>query len=786
MEVWDASNCLVTFFNKSSACPIEANVPIEAEGIIPVSPTDVAGIPDIALSIPDFEGEAVLRIFSNSTQSEIACFAAQITNGNSFSHPVAVGSVLGIVTLIAALSSFATAVYGDNISIIRKHYGHSVSVLVVFAVWHHIFYSGALSVNWPSVLIAFWSNYAWAAGMIYSEHMQNAVNDFIGLNKGNTSQVGAARTGVGGMDSGRGYDIKRIDKRHGFSKAFVHTNWKDQPEENIYGRHLKSILAKREFIDANKGFAYYGQPVKPGLPLPGSHSGFAGVLAHEHIPASNAFMTSFLWFLVLIVGVATSVFAIKLILEGLLLSKLLKHDCMSLFRRHYLGYTVVIVLRAFFVSFFTMVFLAMFQFSYLASPGPIAVACVVFLIMLIGLGGLVGYACFYKLKDGDYLSAPDRLNIRETKAFRLIPWYEFIRESKSSQSKDKPFVCSIRWWRTWKAQEEKSIHEDGNYTRKFGWLASRFRRTRWWFFAVWLVYEFVRACFLAGASVQPTIQVFGLVAVEVVAFGGMVYLRPFEGQRLNAIAVYLLGFSKVAITALSAAFDTRFNLPRIPATVIGVVIIAIQGLLTVATIIIVIAGAVTSYISVMRNCEEMRPRGWNPIRRKYFEHVDFRLLDIPRPSVVSSEPTLKVPREPYFDVRAVRRIAKIEDEDEDFIKEIQNDASTTRLFCSNENLDGMTEPLTQRSRAASVQSRHSYSSLPRGARVHRANWSSRDFGEGYAAGHDRALSNSMPCTPGGPGFLSNRSLLRLNTQLDSPENLERPALFTHSQRQSVL
>jgi hypothetical protein len=45
--------------------------------------------------------------------------------------------------------------------------------------------------NWPSVLVGFWSNYAWAGGMIYTEPMQNMINGFIGSNKGNTSQVGA-------------------------------------------------------------------------------------------------------------------------------------------------------------------------------------------------------------------------------------------------------------------------------------------------------------------------------------------------------------------------------------------------------------------------------------------------------------------------------------------------------------------------------------------------------------------------------------------------------------------
>ena len=170
-----------------SACPVMSKTPIDASGIIPISQNDVAGIPSIALSIPDFEGQAILRIFSNSTQSQIGCYSGVVTNGSSFSQPAWISSILGGLTIIAIVASFATAIYGENVPEMRKHYAHSFSVLIVFAVWQHIFFSGALSLNWPSVLVAFWSNYAWAGGIIYTEAMQNTINNFIGSNKGNLS-----------------------------------------------------------------------------------------------------------------------------------------------------------------------------------------------------------------------------------------------------------------------------------------------------------------------------------------------------------------------------------------------------------------------------------------------------------------------------------------------------------------------------------------------------------------------------------------------------------------------
>src|SRR6266498_2531203 len=110
---------------------MNSSVPIEASGIIPVAQSDVAGIPDIALSIPDFEGQAILRIFANSTESQIGCYSAVVTNGATFSHPTAIGTVLGLFTVVAMLTSIIVAIYGDHADTTRKHYAHSLSILVV-------------------------------------------------------------------------------------------------------------------------------------------------------------------------------------------------------------------------------------------------------------------------------------------------------------------------------------------------------------------------------------------------------------------------------------------------------------------------------------------------------------------------------------------------------------------------------------------------------------------------------------------------------------------------------
>lgn len=172
------------YLNLYSLCPLNASVPITGWAVIPVGPAQIGGIPPMAFSIPDFEGTARLRIFANSSETEIGCFQAGMRNGNTFSHPEIVAPVLGSFALAAIIASFVTAAYGVSVvhsksSIlaisqrererfsltlcpvkrrikltfltVRMHYAHSLSVLVLFETFQSIFFTGALTVNWYAV-----------------------------------------------------------------------------------------------------------------------------------------------------------------------------------------------------------------------------------------------------------------------------------------------------------------------------------------------------------------------------------------------------------------------------------------------------------------------------------------------------------------------------------------------------------------------------------------------------------------------------------------------------------
>lgn len=654
-------------------------------------------------------------------------------NGASFSHPAAVSSVLGVFTFVALLASFFTAIYGVSVPNIRTHYAHSLSVLVVFEVFQSIFFSSALSLNWPSVCAAWWSNFAWSAGQIYTTSVINSINSFTGVS-GNSSQVGGAGSTIINNNGGLQQQI--------YGRALGNFDYAKSGEEvasHIYKRALNETTSSRLY-------AWAGVPVSPGLPLPGNWTSFAGELSLLSIPAADAFTLGLVWFIILVVILVAATILFKWSLEALSSVKLIKQDRLALFRTHWLGFTGLVVLRSCIIAFFMMMTLTMFQFSYGGRAGPIAIAAIFFMLFFIGALGIAFYACFYRIRFGQYKSSPDRIHLQRSKVMKFVPWYRAVRESSLEEDDKSKSAGSVSFFQVnfiGSDAEGQSIHDNVEYTKRFGWLSSRFRRTRWWFFTVWIVYQFVRACFVGGARANPTAQVFGLFVWEVLAFIAIVWINPFEGSRNTALAVYMLGISKVATAGLSIAFLPQYNVARIPTTVIGVIIIVIQGFLVIGLLILIVLGAISTYMSLTRNREEFSPRNLEDIRTKYFGHLVQKEKDIPAPP----PPEPEEPKEPYFSVTNVRRAPKIEDEDVDYVgdKTDFNPADSTASVAI--------APLTNRASrsnslaANSMRSYQSHSNIPYGARVHRASWSSRDFQNFQQDETNRGDSNSSFGTP---------------------------------------
>lgn len=724
MDAYGENRFQMTFdpcnVNINSLCPLNASVPVTAWVVFPVGPRQVGDIPSLAFTVPDFEGSVRLQIFGNTTRSEIGCFQASLTNGKTTGYPQIISPILATFVLVAMLASIATAAYGDSTPASRTHYAHSLSVMLMFETFQTVFFSGALQLSFPSVLPAWWSNFAWAAGQIYSESVVRTAGTASGIH-GNVSQVG---------DNSSSF---QLFADNGASLA-----------QQIYGQtspgpgKMRSQLFRRYNASDPYDYTWAGIPVNPGVALPGTWTGFSGTLAALNIPAADTFAVGLVWFLVLLLILTAGLTAAKFLLEILVKLKRIREDRLAYFRGHWMQYTVLICLRTFFAAFAMIMTLAFYEFSASRAAGAKALAAVFFLLFLFGVGGLAAHACYARLKGGRYLFQSDRIVFVRGTVCKIVPYIFMTRLSALDKSEvprapfgSIPFAI-IKY--NHDDSTRASVHEDEPYIKKYGWLSARYRRTRWWFFAFYLGYHLFRAAIVGGGSGTPKAQVSCLLIYDLVAFLVILSIDPFEGRRNTALAVWMLGLSKILTTALSIAFLPSLNVNRIIATVIGIIIIVIQGFLTIGVLVLVVLGAFSSYMSLTRNRDAFSPEELKGLRTHYLEHVektapDVRLSKADKERLKKEAALAAASQEPSFNVRSVRRVTKIYDE---------YDATVVGLNGLSESITpGHISMAKTRPNRYSIYSTHS---LPRAARPYRASWKSEDFKEWDAVSLQRPES----------------------------------------------
>lgn len=430
-----------------------------------------------------------------------------------------------------------------------------------------------------------------------------------------------------------------------------------------------------------------------------------------------------------------------------------------------------------------------------------AITVVTFILYFVAIAALTAAACWARIRYGKFEISHDRVILHRSAYFGVFPVLIPVWEStlKEHGLEVRPVVTvSMRRIRHINFDPTReSVHQDQGYIKRFGWFSARYRRTRWWFLAYYSVYLVGRAGFLGAGASSPLAQVYGLLLFEICAFTVMIILNPFEGSRNTALAVWMLSISKITTTGLSIAFLPALKLDRIVATVIGIILIIVQGLLVIGALILVILSAISSWMSLTRNREEMGAEHFENVRVKYFEHIEAKAPDTYRPPKPKADKrdkgkdvdeTYKEVSEPIFSVVSVRREPKDEDDYDD--NDIIHDLEPPKLGANGDGPLGSRGP-TRVSRANSVSSQRSVHSLPRGLRNHQSNWPSplpERNGEDVPERTDSLLAHrlaenegrSRSATPAGDAVRRMGSRQSLGTLSGRPNSPFSPGLNTPS------
>src|SRR5207245_1088541 len=101
---------------------------------------------------------------------------------------------------------------------------------------------------------------------IYASSMQNSINNLIGNNVGNTSEVGAAGVGSTQESLGGGYDIGQIYRRDRLWQDIYRRDTPFMMKRDIVARGVEQMIQRRDLANSSQGYNWYGSPVGKGLP----------------------------------------------------------------------------------------------------------------------------------------------------------------------------------------------------------------------------------------------------------------------------------------------------------------------------------------------------------------------------------------------------------------------------------------------------------------------------------------------------------------------------------------
>lgn len=411
--------------------------------------------------------------------------------------------------------------------------GHSPSPNFgdVFGWFQSMAVNGMMSVNYPPIYRSFSKNFAFSGGLIPWTSMQTAIDNFRQATGGNLTDdsVPYLRNATLAYDSGSTSGSGIVTKRT-FDFVFEpHLSSRDTAV-SVNGTQAGNgtTTATNSTADANK--------------VTHIVHGIEGYVEQLTIPQANTFMTVLLIFAIVIAAIAVGILLFKVILEAWALFASFPKKLTSFRKRYWglLGRTITNLI-----------------------------------LLLYGVWTLY---CVYQFTNGDSWAA--KLLAGSTLAIftALLGGFTF------------------RIWQVahrFKKMEGDTgpLYEDKETWRKYSLFYDNYKRGYWWLFMPAIVYMFAKGCVIAGGDHHGLTQTAGQLIIESLMFILVLGLRPFATTAGNWINI-IIQLVRVLSVVCILVFVEELGIAQSTKTITGVVLIAVQSVLTVLLGILIAVNAI--------------------------------------------------------------------------------------------------------------------------------------------------------------------------------------------------
>ncbi|KAH8602508.1 hypothetical protein B0O99DRAFT_531463 [Bisporella sp. PMI_857] len=302
------------------------------------------------------------------------------------------------------------------------------------------------------------------------------------------------------------------------------------------------LMLRDEFLTAVNSTTDSTNTTSSDSTLSKTVSGIQAYVEQLSVPQSNTFMTVLLIVAIVIAAIVVGVLLFKVILETWSLFGSFPKSLVG-FRKHYWGTMARSIVQ-----------------------------------LILVLYGVVVLYCIFQFTHGDSWAAQTLAGITLATFTGVLAFFG---------------------WKIWQtARKLKQVDGDasGLYDRKEHWLKyslfyDSYKKDFWWLFVPVIVYMFAKGCVLAAADGHGLSQTIGQLVIECVMLGLLIWNRPYERRSGNVITIFIQVVRALSVVCI-LVFVEELGIAQTTQTVTGVVLIAVQSVLTGVLAILIAANAI--------------------------------------------------------------------------------------------------------------------------------------------------------------------------------------------------
>ncbi len=390
--------------------------------------------------------------------------------------------------------------------------------------------NGMLSVNYPPVYRNFAKNFAFSGGLIPWNAMQTSIDQF--------------RNATGGNLTENSVQYLR-------NAALVFTDGSETKPKSLAKRSLNLIerlgLYSREISTSVNGTQFGGEAVNSTQTESTNKvthlvHGIQGYVEQLTIPQSNTFMTVLLTFAIVIAAITVGILLLKVILEAWALFGSFPKRLTN-FRKRYWGLLARTITNL--------------------------------ILLLYGIWTLY---CVYQFTNGDSWAAKLLAGVTLGVFTAVLGFFTFRIWQLARRYKNFEGDAAV-------------LFEDKETWRKYSLFYDCYKRSYWWLFMPIIVYMFAKGCVIAAGNGHGLVQTAGQLIVESLMLILVLWSRPYATRAGNWINFFIQTVRVLSVVCI-LVFVEQLGISQSTKTITGVVLIAVQSVLTAALAILIAVNAI--------------------------------------------------------------------------------------------------------------------------------------------------------------------------------------------------